>query len=122
MAGNAAKMAAENLKNKILDSVSINKKIPVNELNISNERVFSNDRLIDLSWVETIEIATRKVGALNSSGYYNSPKLGGDFKGAGARLSPSYSFGAVVAEVRVDLQTGMVKIENMWGAIIAAGH
>ncbi|MBZ0203718.1 MAG: molybdopterin-dependent oxidoreductase [Ignavibacteria bacterium] len=116
MAGNAAKMAAENLRKKILDSVSINKNIPLDELNIVNERVFSNDRLVDLSWIEAVEIATRKVGALNTSGFYNSPKLGGDFKGAGAGLSPSYSFGAVVAEVSVDLQTGMVKVENMWGA------
>jgi len=116
MAGNAAKMAAENLKIKILDSVSVNKKIAAEELNIANERVFSNDRSVDLSWIEAVEIATRKIGALNTSGYYNSPKLGGDFKGSGAGLSPSYSFGAVVAEVRVNLNTGSVKVENMWGA------
>jgi len=116
MAGNAAKMAAENLREKILDSISVNKNIPVDELNAANERVFSNDRSVDLSWVEAVEIATRKVGALTTSGYYNSPKLGGDFKGAGAGLSPSYSFGAVVAEVYVDLNTGMVKVTDIWGA------
>lgn len=116
MAGNAAKMAAENLKNKILESVAANKKISKDELNIQNEKVFSNDRAVELSWVEAVEIATRKVGALTTSGYYNSPKLGGDFKGAGAGLSPSYSFGAVAAEVSVDLQTGTIKVENMWGA------
>jgi 4-hydroxybenzoyl-CoA reductase subunit alpha len=116
MAGNAAKMAAENLKKKILESVAANKNISIEELNIQNERVFSNDRAVELSWVEAVEIATRKVGALTISGCYNSPKLGGDFKGAGAGLSPSYSFGAVVAEVNVNLQTGMVKVVNMWGA------
>ncbi len=116
MAGNAAKMAAENLKKKILESVSINKNIQVEELNLLDERVFSNDRSVDISWKEAVEIATRKVGALNTSGFYNSPKLGGDFKGAGAGLSPSYSFGAVAAEVNVDLQSGIVTVENMWGA------
>ncbi len=116
MAGNAAKMAAENLRNKILTSVAANNNISINELNIQNEKVFSNDRTVELSWVEAVEIATRKVGALNTSGYYNSPKLGGDFKGSGAGLSPSYSFGAVIAEVGVDLQSGDVKVENMWGA------
>jgi 4-hydroxybenzoyl-CoA reductase subunit alpha len=116
MAGNAAKMAADNLRKKILESVSVNKNIAVEELNIINERIFSNDRSIDMSWVEAVEIATRKVGALSASGYYNSPKLGGDFKGSGAGLSPSYSFGAVVAEVSVDLNTGMVKVENICGA------
>lgn len=116
MAGNAAKMAAENLKKKILEAVSTIKNVPVEEINITNERVYTNDRTIDIGWKDAIEIATRKVGALSVSGYYNSPKLGGNFKGAGAGLSPSYSFGAVIAEVNVDMETGYVKVENIWGA------
>jgi 4-hydroxybenzoyl-CoA reductase subunit alpha len=116
MAGNAAKMAAENLKKKILDSVSAIKNVPVEELNIIKETVFSNDRSVEISWKEAIEITTRKVGALTFSGYYNSPKLGGNFKGSGAGLSPSYSFGAVIAEVKVDMETECVKVENIWGA------
>ena len=49
-------------------------------------------------------------------GKYISPKLGGNFKGAGAGLSPSYSFGAVVAEVEVNPETGVVKVVDLWGA------
>lgn len=116
MAGNAAKTAAENLKKKILNSVSINKNIPAGELNMAEERIYTNNGSIDLSWTEAIEIATRKVGALNATGAYNSPKLGGNFKGAGAGLSPSYSFGAIVADVDVDLDTGAVTVNNIWGA------
>lgn len=116
MAGNAAKMAAENLRKKILSSVASHYQIIPEELNIVNERIFSNDKSININWKEAIEIATKKIGALNTSGYYNSPKLGGDFKGAGAGLSPSYSFGAVIAEVKVDMNTGFVKVENLWGA------
>jgi len=116
MAGNAAKMAAENLKKSILDSVSLNENIPVEELNISKERIFSNDKTVDLNWKEAVEIATKKVGALTVSGNYNSPKLGGDFKGAGAGLSPSYSFGSCIAEVDVDTDTGEVNVLNIWGA------
>ncbi|MCB0482762.1 MAG: molybdopterin-dependent oxidoreductase [Flavobacteriales bacterium] len=116
MAGNAAKQAAENLKEKILDAVSKVQNIEKSELNFEKERVFSNDGKVDLSWVEAVENATKKVGALNTSGAYNSPKLGGDFKGAGAGLSPSYSFGAVITEVKVDEETGHVKVLNIWGA------
>ena len=61
-------------------------------------------------------MATRKVGALNATGHYNSPKLGGDFKGAGAGLSPSYSFGSVIAEVEVNERTGHVRVLDLWGA------
>jgi 4-hydroxybenzoyl-CoA reductase alpha subunit len=116
MAGNAAKQAAEGLKEKILNAVAKINKVDKSELNIQDEKVFSNDGNIDLTWLEAVENATRKVGALNTSGAYNSPKLGGDFKGAGAGLSPSYSFGAVITEVKVDIETGHVKVLNIWGA------
>lgn len=116
MAGNAAKMAAENLKMSVLESVSKYTEIDVSELNLKNERVFSNDKKVDLSWKEAIEMTTRFVGAITTTGYYNSPKLGGDFKGAGAGLSPSYTFGAMIVEVKVDTETGAIKVLNMWGA------
>ncbi|MFQ6615087.1 MAG: xanthine dehydrogenase family protein molybdopterin-binding subunit, partial [Fidelibacterota bacterium] len=51
-----------------------------------------------------------------TSGYYISPKMGGDFKGAGAGLSPAYSFGAFISEVIVDTQTGRITVEKIWGA------
>jgi 4-hydroxybenzoyl-CoA reductase subunit alpha len=116
MAGNAAKMAAENMKKKILEAVSKRTNVPFDELNIVNERVFTNDKSVDISWKEAVEIATAGTGAVTVSGYYNSPKLGGNFKGAGAGLSPSYSFGAVIAEVNVNENTGAVKVEKIWGA------
>lgn len=116
MAGNAAKMAAENLKKDILTAVTKQLGVSISELTLKEERLFTEDGKVDLTWVEAVEIATRKVGALTTSGSYNSPKLGGDFKGAGAGLSPSYSFGAVIAEVKVDQETGAVIVENIWGA------
>jgi 4-hydroxybenzoyl-CoA reductase subunit alpha len=116
MAGNAAKMAAENLKHEILSSVSGRKGVPLNWLETINQRIISKDGKIDLDWKEAIDIATAHRGALTTSGYYISPKLGGDFKGAGAGLSPSYSFGAVVAEVKVNTDTGHVRVEKLWGA------
>jgi len=116
MAGNAAKMAAENLKEKIVQAVAKVHDIGDSDLVVEGERIFSKDKKVNISWVEAIEIATRTVGALQTTGYYNSPKLGGDFKGSGAGLSPSYSFGAVVAEVKVDSATGMTEVINIYGA------
>lgn len=116
MAGNAAKNAAENLRNEIADAVSIKTGIAVNELNFSDDRIFSNDKSIDFDWIDAIEILIANRGAVSVSGKYISPKLGGDFKGAGAGLSPSYSFGACVAEVEVNIKTGHIKIINVWGA------
>lgn len=116
MAGNAAKHAAENLKKLIVDSIIKKFEISTDELNFEDDRVFSNDKTVNLNWVDAIEIATRKVGALTVSGFYNSPKLGGTFKGAGAGLSPSYSFGSVIVEVKVNPKTGFVDIMDVWGS------
>lgn len=116
MAGNAARDAAENLKAQIIASVSIQKNVAKEELHLSKGRVFSNDRSVDLSWLGAIDLLTALRGAVSVSGKYISPKLGGDFKGAGAGLSPSYSFGACIAEVKVDLDTGRVTILEVWGA------
>ncbi len=116
MAGNAAKDAAENLKKEIIEAIVKAKGVDAEELSFSDSRVFSFDKAVDLSWMETVDILTAKRGAVSVSGKYISPKLGGDFKGAGAGLSPSYTFGACIAEVKVDIETGQVKVMNVWGA------
>ncbi len=116
MAGNAALNAANNLKKEMEESISKKSGIADGELIFSNNKIFNNARSVDLDWLAAIEILTAGRGAVNVSGQYISPKLGGDFKGAGAGLSPSYSFGACVAEVKVDIETGHVKILNVWGA------
>lgn len=116
MVGNATKMAAENLKQEILNRVADGIGAAVELLEMKNRRIKSSDGKVDLSWNEAVEMATAGRGALVASGYYISPKLGGNFKGAGAGLSPSYSFGAVVAEVQVDPASGRVTVKNLWGA------
>jgi 4-hydroxybenzoyl-CoA reductase alpha subunit len=116
MCGNAAKSAAENLRSEILISVSNKFQIPLDELYLEKGNVRSNDGSLVLNWLEAVEIATAKRGALTVSGNYISPKLGGDFKGSGAGLSPSYSFGACIAEVSVDCNTGKVEVQHIWGA------
>lgn len=116
MAGNAAKDAAIKLRNEILDCVSKRKNVSAEELTISEERIHSYDKTIDFSWIEAVDIVVSGRGAINVSGWYISPKLGGDFKGAGAGLSPSYSFGSCIAEVKVNAETGHVRVLNVWGA------
>ncbi len=42
--------------------------------------------------------------------------MGGKHKGAAAGLSPSYSFQAYAARVKVDLETGEVRVVKVWAA------
>lgn len=65
---------------------------------------------------DALEEALAGRGALTTSGSYTSPPMGSDYKGAGAGLSPSYSFTAYVAEVEVDEETGFVRPVEIWAA------
>lgn len=116
MAGNAALDAAKRLSSLLLEAVAAKTASAPEELQLEGGRIFRTDRSIDLSWQEAVDILTAGRGAVSVSGKYISPKLGGDFKGAGAGLSPSYSFGACVAEVEVDPETGQVQVCEVWGA------
>lgn len=65
---------------------------------------------------DALEEALAGKGALVATGSYTSPPMGSDYKGAGAGLSPSYSFTAYVAEVEVDEETGFVQPVEIWAA------
>jgi len=54
--------------------------------------------------------ACQGTGTLETLGTYQAPSMGGNFKGAGAGLSPSYSFTAFITEVRVDPDTGFIQV------------
>ncbi len=116
MAGNAAKDAAENLKKEIIVAISAKTGASADKIIVAGEKIYSEDGKVDISWMKAVEILTANRGAVNVSGKYISPKLGGDFKGSGAGLSPSYSFGACAAEVKVDTRTGHVSLVKVWGA------
>ena len=68
------------------------------------------------SFLEVLEKATAHRGVLIGKGSYESPKLGGSFKGAGAGVSPAYSFGAFIARVSVDRETGFIRVRKVWAA------
>jgi 4-hydroxybenzoyl-CoA reductase subunit alpha len=65
---------------------------------------------------EAFQIAEAKFGTLGAVGWYQSPKLGGDYRGGTIGASPAYSFTAHVAEVSCDVETGRVTVEKIWVA------
>jgi len=116
MVGNAARSALEKLRQEM--STAIRKRHPeVKEgLVFRGNRVFTEDRALDLTWDEAVTESMAGRGSIMTSGWYISPKMGGEFKGAGAGLSPAYSFGAFISEVAVNPQTGQVDVVKIWGA------
>src|SRR5262249_51266893 len=63
---------------------------------------------------EAFQRAEARFGTLGSVGWYQSPKLGADYRGGTIGASPAYSFTAHVAEVAVDEETGVVRVDKVW--------
>jgi CO/xanthine dehydrogenase Mo-binding subunit len=139
MTGNAAKEAAENLKKQILDVIAQKLDVPLEKLDFKKGYLQINDNSTDigklrhqyrmehlgfkslptgdkLSFLEASRLAFIEKGTLVGIGQYKPPPLGGSFKGAAVGTSPAFSCSAQIAEVKVDLETGKIKIEKMTGA------
>jgi 4-hydroxybenzoyl-CoA reductase subunit alpha len=65
-----------------------------------------------LDYQTVVAKALEANGILETTGIYKAPELGGKFKGAGAGLSPSYSFTGFITEVTVDPATGKVTVDK----------
>jgi len=69
-----------------------------------------------MSHVEAFHLAEEMFDTLGSTGAYNTPELGGDYRGGSIGASPAYSFTAHAAEVKVDTETGRITVLNVWAA------
>jgi 4-hydroxybenzoyl-CoA reductase alpha subunit len=70
----------------------------------------------DISWVKAVELAEARLGTLGAVGSYKPPTIGSRFQRTSVGPSPAYSFTAQVAEVEVDEETGIVRVERIWCA------
>ncbi len=117
MAGNAARKAAENLRHLLIQAAADLTGYPAEVFVLRNERVVNCTMPeIQVPYLEAVRRAMKDCGALQTSGCYQAPPMGGKFKGAAAGLSPTYSFQAFVVELSVDLQTGKPKLHDVWAA------
>jgi 4-hydroxybenzoyl-CoA reductase alpha subunit len=117
MNGNACLHAVRQVKEKLVAAVA--EKLDADPRRILVTRgalVVVDDPSRGVPVTEAIQLAEAKFGTLGAVGYYNTPKLGGDYRGGTIGASPAYSFTAHVAEVRVDPRTGRVDIEKIWVA------
>ena len=117
MMGNAARRAAEGIRDRLLEAGGQLLGRPASALRMGFERVESIDEpAVSVSFLQALHKAMESSGALTASGAFSTGPLGGDFKGARAGTAPAYSFAAYVAEVEADSETGVVKVENVWAA------
>ena len=117
MNANAAITAALEIRGKLLESASNILEIPSELLILNDRRIYNKkDPSQGTSYLEALHKSQEDKGALISSGAYRTPPMGGINKGAAAGLAPAYSFSAYVAEVDVDIETGLIKCTDVWAA------
>jgi len=117
MVGNATIDAARKLRKLVVEAVAA-------EWQVDEERVrLGGGIALDLSEAthempikDAFQLAEARHDTLGATGSYNTPTLGGDYRGGTIGASPAYSFTAHVVEVDVDLETGYVKVERVWCA------
>ncbi len=117
MNANAAISAAMGIRQELLKATVEITGSPVESLVIGDRRIHSKkEPAVGVSYLEALHKAQEDRGALVSSGSYRTPPMGRVHKGAGAGISPAYSFSAYVAEVKVDIETGQTRVLKVWAA------
>jgi 4-hydroxybenzoyl-CoA reductase subunit alpha len=114
MAGNAALQAADRLRSRIATVVADHLHTEVESLIFRHGQITNGHVSID--WKKAIRLAEAATGTLGSSGSYRPPNTGTGFKRNAIGPSPAYSFTAQVAEVQVDMESGMVVVDKIWCA------
>ncbi len=115
MVGNATIDACRKLRKKITQAVAQEWEIPQARVFMGLGEVFDlEDREKLISTREAFHLAEEHHDTLGSTGSYNTPTLGGDYRGGTIGASPAYSFTAHVVEATVDEETGRITVENCW--------
>jgi 4-hydroxybenzoyl-CoA reductase alpha subunit len=115
MAGNAVRDAAMKLRALLVAAAAEKLEVPAERLLTAYGRIYDRDDPAKyIAFADAAVLAESKHGTLVAAGSYRPPKgIGGSFKGAGVGPTPAYSYQAAVAEVTVDLETGMVIVDKI---------
>jgi len=117
MCGNAAIDGCHKLQREIAGAVAEEWECSPGEVQFGSGRVyFSKDTSKSISFRDAVWLGEAKHGTLGAVGSYNTPKLGGDYRGGTIGASPAYSFTVHIAEVEVDSETGIVEVDKIWVA------
>ena len=119
MAGQACFQAAEKLAQQIKQSVAKRWECQPQEVVLGEgQALHISDTEKRVPIAQAFVWAEEDHGTLSAVGYWQTIKEGvhGEYRGATIGASPAYSYSAHVAEVTVDVETGVVKVEKIWAA------
>ncbi len=117
--GNAVRFAAQDAKRKLLKVVSESMKIDTDRLALKNRKVIvTDDPQKSISISRAVRMALSKGESISGEGAY-WPKVDSNREWVSnpvGQLSETFSFGAVIAEVKVDPETGQVDVLEVTAA------
>lgn len=117
MVGNAAIDGARKLRKQIVEAVAKNWEVEPRDVRLMDGTVVDlSAEARSMTHVEAFHLAEEMFDTLGSTGAYNTPTLGGDYRGGTIGSSPAYSFTAHVADVEVDTETGRITVNKVWVA------
>ena len=118
MLGNACIDACRKLRRSVQEAVAEVWEVrPAEVLLAAGRAVFARDTERQMPIRDAFNLAEARFGTLGATGSYNTPKdVHGDYRGGTIGASPAYSFTAHVAEVEVDVDTGVVEVRKIWVA------
>lgn len=117
MAGNACISASDKVRHRLASAVAAKLDVHVSLLSFQDRRVFLTEQPErGVSFVDAVWLAEEMYGPIGEVGGYKPHKIGSRFRRQSVGPSPAYSFTAQVAEVTVDVETGIVHIDKIWVA------
>ena len=118
MLGNACIDAARKLRRKVQEAVAEAWECRPGEVRLAGGwAYFAPDTGRRMPIAGAFNLAETRFGTLGATGWYNTPRDNhGDYRGGTIGASPAYSFTAHVAEVEVDVETGVVDVVRIWVA------
>lgn len=117
MVGNATLDACRKLRAQVVAAVAEAWEVEPERVRMAFGSVTDKkDPARQMSVKEAFRVAEVKFDTLGATGSYNTPKLGGEYRGGTIGASPAYSYTAHVAEVSVDVETGRIHCDRIWVA------
>jgi CO/xanthine dehydrogenase Mo-binding subunit len=117
--GNAVKLAALDVKRKLFKIAAETLGVGEGELSAKNRKIFvTTDPEKSMSLAKAVRLGLSRNESISGEGAYwpNVDSKREWVKNPYGQLSETFSFGAVIVEVRVDPETGQVEVLEAWAA------
>ncbi|GAB4115214.1 MAG: hypothetical protein Kow00103_09850 [Candidatus Caldatribacteriota bacterium] len=117
LGGNAVKLAAQQLKDKILAMIATKYNLKKENLYLKNEGIYEkvNSQKI-ISYREMIDMANKEGIFLSAYGWYKAPDIFWDEEAGQGNPYFTYVYGCQIAEVEVDITTGQIDVLKITAA------